>query len=347
MLGSGESLFRDTVALDYDYLPKILPFREKEQRRYAQAIQPLFMDRDGRNLFVYGAPGIGKTAACKHVLRELEEETDDIVPLYINCWKHNTTYKILLEICNLLGMKFVVNKKTPELFALAKKTLNKTRSVMIFDEVDKAEETDFLYMLLEEVYKKTIILITNYKHAIKGLNERITSRLNAEMLEFFAYNEKETAGILTNRMKYAFVPGVWEDDAVALVAKRASEEEDIRRGLYLMKEAGNIAEEHASKKIMKAHVEKAIAKTDEFVDKAIEMLDGDTQTIMKVVAENSGAKIGDLYKDYLEKGGSSSYKTFARKIEKLRQRSYVKTEKRTDSSGNTTLVSANRKLTEF
>ena len=41
MLRSGESLFRDTVVLDYDFQPKILQFRENEQMRFAASIRPL------------------------------------------------------------------------------------------------------------------------------------------------------------------------------------------------------------------------------------------------------------------------------------------------------------------
>ena len=75
MLKSGESLFRDTIMLDYDFQPKLLKYRETEQMRFATAIRPLLQGHNGRNLFVYGPPGVGKTTACKHVLRELEEET--------------------------------------------------------------------------------------------------------------------------------------------------------------------------------------------------------------------------------------------------------------------------------
>ena len=59
--------FRDTVVLDYDFQPKILQYRENEQMRFAAAIRPLLQEHNGRHLFVYGAPGVGKTTACRHV----------------------------------------------------------------------------------------------------------------------------------------------------------------------------------------------------------------------------------------------------------------------------------------
>ena len=121
MLGSAESLFRDTVILDYDFQPKVMQYRENEQMRFATAIRPLFQNNNGRNLFVYGVPGVGKTTACRHVLRELEESSPAVTPIYINCWKENTTFKIYYRICEMLGLKFLINKKTSELFDLIKK----------------------------------------------------------------------------------------------------------------------------------------------------------------------------------------------------------------------------------
>jgi archaeal cell division control protein 6 len=196
MLKSGESLFCDTVFLSYDFQPKLLFGRENEQQRFAVAIRPLLAGHSGRNVFVYGAPGIGKTTACKHVLRELEEETSDVIPLYINCWKENTTYKIFSKICHDLGFKFIQNKKTPELFILIKNKLNKGSAVFIFDEIDKLEETDFLYTILEDIYRKSIFLITNYRDSYGEMDERIRSRLNPEFLYFRGYNETELRDIL-------------------------------------------------------------------------------------------------------------------------------------------------------
>ena len=97
-----KGLFKNENALTYEFLPKILPYRENEQQEIARAIKPVMDGRDGRNLLIYGPPGIGKTAATRAVLRELEEKSD-IYPLYINCWKHNTSYKTVIELCHQAG----------------------------------------------------------------------------------------------------------------------------------------------------------------------------------------------------------------------------------------------------
>ncbi|MBN1385922.1 AAA family ATPase [Candidatus Woesearchaeota archaeon] len=350
MLGSDESLFRDSVALDYDYIPKIVPFRKGEQEHIAACIKPLFSNRSGRNVVVFGPPGVGKTVAVKHLLKELEEETEDIIPMYINCWQKNTSFKIVMEMCHLLDYRFTHNKKTEELFRIVKDALNKKSVVFVFDEIDKTEDQDFLYYLLEEIYRKTIVLITNYKEWHVDLDERIKSRLTAEMKEFRPYNEHETTEIMRHRLQYAFAPGVWDDDAFLIAAKKAYEMNDIRTGLYILKEAGNAAEDVASKKIVRAHVEKAIRKLDEFSIKKKSELKDESQFMLDIIKENSGQKIGDLYRLYLDKGGEESYKSFQRKIKKLEEGKFIVIQKMTGGTTGTTSIityQTTKKLTDF
>ncbi len=345
MLKGGESLIRNEAALDYDFLPKLLPYREQEQKYLATCIKPLFSGRSGRNLFIHGPPGIGKTAATRHVLRDLEEQTDDVHALYINCWQKNTTYKVLLEMCDLLGYRFTQNKKAVELYKIVAGIVNKSGAVFVFDEIDKAEDFDFLYFVLEEIYNKAVFLITNYKSWLVELDERIKSRLIPEMVEFKHYNETETKGILKDRLGYAFPDGVWDDKAFGLVAKKAAELKDIRSGLFLLKEASLQAEEKSSKKIGVPEVNEAIRKLDDFTVKNSAELEAESKIIYDLVRQHSGKRIGDLYKLYQKKGGVSSYKTFQRKIAKLEEGKYLTTKKETGTGGNTTIVE--KKLSDF
>lgn len=350
MLSGGESLFKNAEDLNYDHQPKIVPYREKEMRQIAAAMRPLFQGREGRNVIAFGPSGVGKTVACRHLLDELKDETDDIIPIYVNCWHKNTSFKILLEICAVLGYKFTQNKRTDELFEVAKKMLNDQAAVFVFDEVDKMAELDFVYNLLEEIYKKSIILISNKKEWIAELDSRIKSRLTAEVLEFKPYNYTEAKGILLQRRETAFATGVWENDAFEAIARKTSEMQDIRSGLYLLKEAGNAAEERSSKKIAMSDVEKAVSKLDEFSIKDKANLQDESKMILDVIKENSGKKIGEIYKIFQEKGGKTAYKTFQRRISKLEEDKFISTKKIAGGSeGATTILSydAEKKLTEF
>lgn len=350
MLGQEQSLFRDPVALDYDFIPKLVPFRKKQQRYVADCIKPLFSNRTGKNVMLHGPPGVGKTVAVRHLLKELEDQTDDIIPIYINCWQHNTSYKIFMEVCSNIEYKFTHNKKTDELFKVIESHMNKKGAVFVFDEVDKIDDFDFLYMILEKIYRKAIILISNYKEWMVDLDERIKSRLLPEMLEFSKYNAEEIKGIMKGRLEYAFVPNVFEEDAFEIATKKTAELEDVRTGLYILREAGNIAEDASSKNITTPHVKTAIEKLNDFSIKKKDDLTADERLILRVVKENSGKKIGTLFEEYRKNGGQGVYKTFQRKIKAMEKAKFLSLKKVTGGAdGTTTIISSNttKKLTDF
>lgn len=345
MLGSDESLFKNEESLDTEFLPKELQYRENQQKQLALAIKPLLARRNGKNLFIYGAPGIGKTAATKFVLRDLEEETDEIIPIYINCWQKNTTYKIAVDICSQIGYVFTQNKKTDELFKKIEEIINKASAVFVFDEVDKVEDFDFIYNLIEGIYRKSIFLVTNFKEWIMDLDDRIKSRLMPDTLEFKEYNLNETEGVLKTRRGYAFHDNCWDEDAFSIIVKKTYEVRDIRRGLQLMRKTGMIAEDMSSRKIEKVHAEKAVKEADEFSIKNPNDLEEDTRMILSVAKEHYGKKIGEIYKKYKSKGGASSYKTFQRKMAKLAQNKFISVNKLSGGSeGTTTIIDSPDKI---
>ena len=345
------SIFTNELALDYNFVPKIIPFREMQQKYVAGAIKPLLSNRNGKNLVLFGPPGVGKTVATRHIINELEEETEDIVTVYINCWNKNTSYKVAIEICDILDYKFTQNKKTEELFEIIKNILNRKSAVFVFDEIDKAEDYDFLYTLLEDIYRKTIVLITNYKSWVVELDDRIKSRLVPEMLEFKAYNQNEIKGILKERAGYAFAPQCVDENVFDYVAIKTIEMGgDVRTGIYLMREAGFVAEEKGNGCVKISHAEEAANKMVDFSIKKSEELDDDTQKILTLIKIKKGGKIGELYKYYQDEGGKLSYKSFQRKVSKLEENKFINAEKiMGGSEGTTTVISLpqEKKLTEF
>jgi len=349
MLSSEESLFKDETVLDFSHQPKPMKYREQQQRYMADCIKPLFQNRNGKNLFIYGIPGIGKTLACKQLTRELEEETDDVIPVYINCWHKNTSFKIFLELCTLLNYKLTQNKGGDGLFKVIKEILNQKAVVFVFDEIDKVEDFDFLYSILEGIYKKSIFLITNYKDWLVNIEERIRSRLTLDQLGFKPYNHKETEGILRQRIDYAFVPNILEEDAFQLILKKTVELEDIRAGLKLLRESGLNAENRSSKKITIEDAKIALEKLDEY-NLDTNKLEDDPKFILNIIKKNNNLKMGDLFKIYQEKGGKASYRSFFRKVNKLADDKFISLDKKEGGAeGTTTIVKYLnvKKLSEF
>lgn len=348
MLSSEESLFKNVDALGFEFVPKLIPFREDQQHYVATCIKPLFQKRDGRHLVIHGPPGVGKTVAVKHVFRDLEEETDEVIPIYINCWEKNTTYKIFEHICQELGYRFTQNKNTAELIKVIEQKTKTKGVVLAFDEIDKAEEYNFLYLLLERLMSKTILLITNFSTWLGDLDTRIRSRLVPGQLEFKAYNDKETREILNQRLEYAFFPGVWDPAALKVIADTTAAYKDLRTGLTMLKEAGVLAETRSSRKIEVDDAKKALDKVAFMTPKSSDKLDDDVQGILELIKKNSPSKIGDLYKVYQKEGGTAAYRTFQRKIDKLATNKFISVKKITGGAeGTTSIISAEKTLEDF
>jgi len=348
MLKDSESLFLNPEQLDFDFQPKLVPYRESEQGYIASCIRPLLQNRNGKNLLIFGNPGVGKTVCLKHVLNELEEY-DEVYKIYINCWKKDTTHKMALSICEQIDYKWVHNKTTDELFKEIKNILNKKTAVFVMDEADKLTEIDGIYYILEDVYKKTVFFITNDKDWLINLDSRLRSRLTLEELGFKPYSLEQTKGILRKRIEYGFVKDVWEQKAFELIAKKSYELGDIRAGLFLLREAGNIAEDGSSKKIILEHSENAIKKLDDYKTKNTNDFEDDINNILKLIKSNSGKTITEIY-DIYKKDNEISYKTFKRKISKLVEDNIITAENAISDKGGKTLVlnySSIKKLDEF
>lgn len=320
-LKEGESLIRYPEMLEHDYLPKLLPYRDNQQMYISDCIKPLLQGRNGKCLLITGAPGIGKTAATKYVLRELDEKglDDQVIPIYINVWKKNTTHKVILDICDQIGFKFTHNRTSDDLLREITRIINKKTTAIVLDEADKIEDQQIYYMLSEELAKKTLILITNEKRWLAEIDQRIKSRLNPEVLEFKPYNLEETRGILKERVEQALVPGVLDKDAFDLMVQKAYSTNDIRTGLFLLKESAELAEAESSKKIHLKHANKAIDKLKTFTIKSSADLQTDKRDLLTVIKENSGKTIGEIHKLF----GEPPYSTFHRKIKELEAGKFI------------------------
>ncbi|MCF8012823.1 AAA family ATPase [Candidatus Woesearchaeota archaeon] len=324
MLTADECVFKNIHVLDFDYQPKLIRYRENHQFAIANCIKPLFKNQKGENVLVYGSSGIGKTLACKNIIKELEEETDSITPIYVNCWQHNTTYKIALYICEQLNYPFTNNKKGVELFKEIADRINKSSAVFVFDEIDKAEDLDFLYTITEHILRYSIILITNHKgKLLSSIDNRIRSRLFLECVEFKKYNLEETRGILKERVDHAFCKGCFENDSFAFAVDQTYDRGDIRSGLLILLKAGKYADNLSSKYVKLDHVKKILDKIDKYAIKGSSDLDEPTRNILDLVKKKNGETIPALFKAYQEVNGDLGYRSFYRRIKALELNKYI------------------------
>lgn len=337
------NLFKNEVALDPSFHPKKIQFRESENEYIAECIKPLLQKRSGKNLLIYGPPGIGKTISCKNILSELEETTDDIIPFYINCWKKNTSYQIILELCDQLNYKFTQNKRFDELFNIVKQKINQKSAVFILDEADKAESLEILYNITEEIYRKSIILITNDNSWMYNIDSRIKSRLLPEILEFRPYNLQETTEILKSRLKLAFSKNTFNIDSFNLISQKTFELQDIRIGLFLLRESALISE-FKSEFITEQHVLKAIEKLKDFTKPT--KLDQEESSLLEIIKQNQGKTTGEIFQMFRELTGKKE-RTFQKNLKNLETAKLIDLERIHGIHGKSFKVTFNKKLTDF
>lgn len=310
MLGS--TVFKREEVLYPDYLPEILPHREMQIKEIARSLEPAAYGRIPINLFIYGPPGIGKTACIKYVFREFEKYSG-LKTIYVNCWEFNTSVAVMSEITLSLGI-FVQRRgwSKDEVFSRMVEALRKWGKgiIVALDEVDQLiyKDSNALYDLLRiNQYVKIpfgLVMITNYPHVLARLEPRVKSSLRLEEIEFKPYTFLEMKDILEERAKEAFFD--YEKGAIALAANYAIKKGgDVRVGLEILLRAGRLAEERNAKKLLTKFVREIVKEVKPVKPKIIEeSLDEKEKRIWEIIKENFSDKeflVKEIYEEFIKK----------------------------------------------
>lgn len=322
---SGEyEIFKDERVLMPDYLPEVLPFREKEIEEIALALKPAGRGGRNQNLVLTGSPGTGKTACVRFVLAQLSEYSQRAVPVYVNCWENTTRHGILNKIATSLG-EFVPRRgiSTDEIIEKIVESLRKESRtpIVALDEVDRLfasqyEEEKVLYDLLRanEIFSVRfgVIAITNFEGFLAELDARVRSSLGARCIEFKKYTPTELKEILGQRAEKAFVKGTIDGEIIGLCAAYAAKNNsDARLAINCLWQAGKVAENENAKKVDVEHVKKGFSEVKSEDKKLAET----EEKIMLIVEEKGEITSGELYKRMNE--NERTIRNYLSRLEKL------------------------------
>lgn len=302
-------IFKNEEALSSEYLPELLPHRENQIKQLANNLLPAAKGRRPQNTFLFGSPGIGKTAVTKFVFRQFEEYSG-IKTFYVNCWDYRTAHAILAKIAvglGLLALRKGMGKD--EILEKIIEACKKTRKSLIvcLDEIDQLvfTEEEALYDLLRiNQYIENpvgLVFVSNNPYVFTNVDPRIRSSLDIENIEFKPYSLEEMKDILQERMRLAFAA---VEEGVLLLAANAAVNKggDVRVGLECLLKAGRLVEQQHENKVKVEHVKKILPSVKPAKPEILkERVTEDEKIILEIVNKKKDIFSGELYEEYCKR----------------------------------------------
>lgn len=314
----GKALFVDRGALNPEYVPDKLPFREDQINSIAQVLAPVLHGSRPSNLLLYGKTGTGKTAVVRYVLSRLKKESGskNLITAYVNTRIANTEYRTLAEFARYLDLP--PEKQIPftglSIGEVVSRIFSEVRSkkadvILVMDEIDYLVKTfgdGTLYEFTRSSERLapgllSLVGISNDLRFKEGLDPRVLSSLSEEELVFPPYTVDELRQILKERAGTAFRPSAVSDSAINLCAAMAgSEHGDARRAVDLLRIAGEVAEREGLKQVDDSCVKRASDKMEhDRVEEAIRSLPVQNKAILLATSKfEAGTNTGELYLVY-------------------------------------------------
>jgi len=318
-----KTLIKNRKTLTIDYVPERLPFRDNESTMIAQTLSVILRGGRPSNLLIFGKPGTGKTAVVKNVIERLKNKADNLgmqitVP-FMNAKTANTSYKILYEIAEMMG----INKEEKKLqvhftgLSLGEATdrileyvrRKNLRVVLVIDEIDSLVDKngdDILYNFTranERISAEQFISLIGISNSLTfkdKLDPRVRSSLSEEEMVFNPYTIEQLKDILTDRCKLAFTEHAIPIAAINLCAAMAGRETgDARKAIDLLRVAAEIAEREGSSTVNETHIRLAQQKIDR--DTNYEILKNSTthtKILILAIINSKNGNTGEIYDAY-------------------------------------------------
>ena len=254
------SLFIEENKLDINYIPDLLPHREKELSLLSQLFLTLITNPNliSRKIVITGKTGVGKTVTVKkfgELLKKAASIRDiPIKYIHINCRNERTQYKVLIKIIRDIKKDFPKRGYSPQdLLEIILEFLENQNYhlLIVLDElgylIDKGG--DLIYTLtrinddsINAPQRISIIGIVRDISCLNNLDNSTLSTLQRNILKFTDYTSEQIFDILKYRTEAGLKKNVISDDLIKMVAKIVSHNGDIRYGLTLIWRACKIAE---------------------------------------------------------------------------------------------------------
>jgi cell division control protein 6 len=300
-------IYRDRDALTEDYTPETLVGRDHELEEFHAALQPVINDENPSNIFLYGKSGVGKTAATRYLLRQLQEDVEtvpgvNVTVVEVNCDGLNTSYQTATEIINQLrpNDNQIASTGYPQsqVYQFLWEELDSCDGtvLIVLDEVDHLNDDSILYQLtrardngnISDV-NLGIIGISNDLTFRENLSSKVRSSLCERTVSFSAYDANQLRQVLRQREEVAFYEETLSEDVIPLCAAHGARESgDARRALDLLLMAGDLARKREDEKVREEHVQQGKEEIEkEIIVEGISDLSDHARVLLRTVTNMS------------------------------------------------------------
>jgi len=255
-----QTLIRETGVFEVQYTPETIHYRERELQQLGWAVSPALRGASPTNANLRGPPGTGKTTCVHRIFSELEETTQRVVPVFVNCDSANTACRVFAVIFErLFGHQPPNSGVHPHLLIepIAKELI-KRKAVLIVC-LDDAHylrtngQFDVIIRSIIRMYEsypgvKTGVLTTISDHTFSPLMVRDPSVISVwrpEEIPFTYYQREQVKTILQDRIRMGLYPGVIPSAILDRITSLTEQEGDLRVGIDLLKHAVLNAERDA------------------------------------------------------------------------------------------------------
>lgn len=332
ILMGDETLFKNRGVFNPDYVPDKFLHRENQMDALALCLRPALRGGKPINTVVVGSCATGKTTAVKKIFQKVEDYSDRILCVYVNCQLHSTPYNIFSQIYKrIFGyLPPETGKPLSIIYENIMKHLHETDRALVvaLDDVnylfEKKNANKIFYDILrahEEfggVRTGLFAVISDIEFRFI-LDKNVNSVFIPQEIIFSPYSPSEIKDILKERVKNGFYPEVISDKIVDEITEYTASIGDLRVGIDLMGLVGNMAEADASKVIEEKHLEAVMQNTISISLKStLNSLSDHESTLLKVILQSDpGDRVaGSLYKLFNQQK-SLSYASFDRLLNKL------------------------------
>ncbi len=325
------TLFKDEDVFSPEYTPDVFLYQEAQMNSLQFCLKPAIRNQKPINAFLVGKPATGKTTALRIAFSQLEESSNAIC-VHINC-SNTTTFRILAEIHRkVVGylppetgvpiakvqdtvFKKIIKEKLPLLVALDD----------VID-IKGIEEAMYIILRAHESYPqaKTGVILASVKNELHGLDDRIKSSFNPEIISFLPYSEDQIIDILKKRADFGLYPNVAAQDIIRNIAENSA---DLRIAIETLR-ASVIKAESGGRKCIKLGDIKLAAKTEDKVsdEKCI---------VLEAVKKKNPIDTGSLYEAIRSK---LSYSKFYRILKSLESEDMIKIKEIQKGRGKSRLI---------